>query len=116
MNDKQKARRKFRASKVWQDFRHEKNVEQNGLDPITRTKLTKTSNLHHRKLDLDEEDYKDVSNTSNFIYLLHDCHKVVHWCLRYIKKYRNLSVLDRLYEEVKSEAILNGYVQEEEEQ
>ena len=113
MNKRQKSNRSFRSSKIWKEFRHKKHVEQNGLDPITKTKLTKQSNLHHKKRDLDENEYQDISNPSNFVFLLHDCHKVLHWCLRYVKKYHDLSVLDRLYEEVKVEAILNGYISEE---
>ena len=113
MNKRQKSNRSFRSSKIWKEFRHKKHVEQNGLDPITKTKLTKQSNLHHKKLDLDENEYQDISNPSNFVFLLHDCHKVLHWCLRYVKKYHDLSVLDRLYEEVKVEAILNDYISEE---
>ena len=113
MNKRQKSNRSFRASKAWKEFRHKKNVEQKGLNPITKTKLAKQSNLHHKKLDLDESEYQDISDPSNFIFLLHDCHKVLHWCLRYVKKYHDLSVLDRLYEEVKAEAILNGYISED---
>lgn len=111
MNDKQKAKRKFRASKAWKDFREEKKQEQGGLDPITGTKLTKTSNLHHRRLDLDETDYEDISDKENFVFLLHDCHKVLHWCLRYVKKYHDMSVVERLVDEVRQEAEMNGYLQ-----
>ena len=41
MNDSQKKKRNFRQSKKWRDFRHKKNVEQKGIDPITKKKLCK---------------------------------------------------------------------------
>ena len=41
MNEAQKKKRNFRASKKWKDFRHQKNVEQKGLDIITKKKLLK---------------------------------------------------------------------------
>ena len=112
MNNRQKSKRNFRASKKWKDFRHSKFVEQHGLDPITKTKLIKTSTLHHKCLNLDEETYQDVSNPDDFIFLTKECHKVVHWCLNLVKKYNNMSVLDRLYDEIKDEAVRNGFLGE----
>lgn len=112
MNDKQKSRRSFRNSKIWKDFRHKKNVEQKGLDLVTKCKLTKTANLHHCLLDLDEEEYKDISNDGHFIMINKSTHDAIHWCLRYVKKYKDMSVIDNLYNEVLREAILNKYIGE----
>lgn len=110
LSEKQKSKRNFRNSKAWKLFRHDKNVEQKGLDPITGCKLTKTANCHHKLLDLDEEEYKNISDPSKFVIVNSSTHDVIHWCLRYIKKYKDLRVLDFLYEEVKREAELNGYI------
>lgn len=110
LSDKQKERRKFRSSKIWRDFRHQKNIEQNGLDPITMCKLTKTFNNHHRKLDLENESYCKIDNPNEFIGVNSSTHEVIHWCLRYIKKYHDMRVVDNLYNEVLEEAKLNGLI------
>lgn len=108
LSEKQKAKRNFRNSKAWKNFRHEKNVEQKGLDPITGCKLTKTGNVHHKILD--EDKYKDISDKDNFIMINSSTHDTIHWCLRYIKKYGDLRVLDALYKEVVEESIMNGFI------
>ena len=108
LSDKQKTKRNFRNSKAWKNFRHEKNVEQKGLDPITGCKLTKTANVHHKILD--EDKYKDISDKDNFIMINSSTHDTVHWCLRYIKKYGDLRVLYALYKEVEKEALMNGFI------
>ena len=111
MNATQKAKRDWRNSKIWKLFRHDKIVEQKSLDLITGCKLTKTASCHHK--DLDENHYKDISDKSHFIVVNKSTHDIIHWCLRYIKKYHNMSVIDNLYEEVRKEAILNNYIDEE---
>lgn len=108
LSEKQKAKRNFRNSKAWKNFRHEKNVEQKGLDPITECKLTKTAEVHHKILD--EDKYKDISDKDNFIMINSSTHDTIHWCLRYIKKYGDLRVLDALYKEVEKEALMNGFL------
>ena len=108
LSEKQKAKRNFRKSKVWKNFRHEKTVEQKGLDPITGCKLTKTANVHHKILD--EDKYKDISDKDNFFMINSSTHDTIHWCLRYIKTYGDLRVLDDLYKEVEKEALMNGFI------
>ncbi len=83
MNESQKKKRNFRQSKIWKIFRHEKNVEQNGIDPITNKKLTKGANLHHRNLAA--EDYTDLTNKKDFVMLNHATHEFLHWLYRYWK-------------------------------
>ena len=77
MNDLQKKKRNFRASKKWREFRHLKYVEQNGRCPICNMKLGKTANLHH--IDLNPDHYEDLSNTDNFVFLCNSCHDFIHY-------------------------------------
>ena len=77
MNDTQKMKRNFRASKAWKLFRHQKYVEQNGRCPICGMKLGKTANLHH--LDLNADNYTDLSKTENFVFLCNTCHDFIHY-------------------------------------
>lgn len=111
LTKEQKDKRSFRASQKWKDFRHFKNIEQGGLDPITGAKLGKTAHLHHK--DLNAEEYQNLDDESKFIMLQYNTHKVVHWCLTYIRKYHSMEVIDRLYEEVKREGVLNGFIEED---
>lgn len=77
MNDTQKMKTKFRASKKWKEFRHLKYVEQGGRCPLCGMKLGKTANLHH--LDLNPENYTDLSKPENFVFLCHSCHEFIHY-------------------------------------
>ena len=81
MNEAQKKKRNFRSSKVWKAFRHQKNVEQNGLDPITKKKLLKRANLHH--MNLDESKYEDLSHPEQYVFLNSMTHDFMHWLFRY---------------------------------
>jgi hypothetical protein len=83
MSRLQKAKRSFRASKKWKLFRHKKNVDQKGLDPITGSKLTKGCNLHHRHITADDEEYGDISNENDYVMLNSLTHKFLHWGYRY---------------------------------
>lgn len=98
MNRLQKAKRSFRASKAWKKFRHQMNVKQKGIDPITGAKLCKGANLHHRNITANEEEYGDISNEEDFIMLNSMTHKVLHFLYRYYKK--DPTVLDRIKEEL----------------
>lgn len=91
MNDVQKKKKKFRNSKRWKEFRHLKNVEQKGLDPITLGKIRKGSNLHH--LNLSAEDYEDLSNPDDFVLLNHNTHETLHFLYTYYRK--DEGILDR---------------------
>lgn len=94
MNDTQKMKRNFRNSKKWKDFKHRKNVEQKGLCYITQKKILKGATLHH--LDLDENNYSDISKPENFVYLNKSMHEVIHVIWRYYKN--DPAVLDRIKE------------------
>lgn len=94
LSETQKAKKKLRNSKKWRVLRHNKNIEQKGLDPITLGKLSKTCNLHH--LDLMEENYNKIDNKDNFILLNKMTHEMVHWVYKYQSKDENF--IDRLME------------------
>lgn len=98
MNNSQKKKRNFRASKKWREFRHKMNVKQKGIDPITRKKLIKSCNLHHRNLSA--EDYENLENESDFVLLNKQTHDTLHWIYRYWKT--DPEILDRIEAELKA--------------
>lgn len=99
MNKLQKSKRNFRNSKAWRTFRHEMNIKQKGIDPITGAKLVKGCNLHHRHISAGEEDYKDMSNVDDFVMLNSMTHKMLHWTFTYYKKFGR-EFLNRIEEEL----------------
>ena len=99
MNKSQKSKRNFRNSKAWKEFRHEMNIKQKGIDPITGAKLTKGCNLHHRHITAGEDDYKDISNEDDFVMLNSMTHKMLHWTFTYYNKFGR-EFLDRIEEEL----------------
>ena len=101
MNDIQKAKRKLRNSKAWKTLRHNKNVEQKGLDPITGGKLNKLANLHH--MDLNEVRYSNLENTDNFVMLNKQTHETIHILYKWYVKDRGVirkivELLDKMVE------------------
>lgn len=97
MNSSQKQKTKFRSSKKWKDFRHIKYVEQKGICPICGMKLGKTANLHH--MNLQPEDYQDLSNPDNFVFLCHSCHEFIHYKLKaYVRKDFDIQVLLNIWD------------------
>lgn len=99
MNEAQKKKTKFRASKKWKLFAHQLSILQNGLDAITKTKLRKYSAVHHK--DLRADNYEDLSDISHFAYLNHETHKVVHYLYTYYKKDKDvIERLEQLLEEM----------------
>lgn len=100
MNKNQKAKRNFRASKIWKLFRHQKYVEQKGIDPITKHKLYKGENLHHRHVTADTDEYQDISNPEHYIMLNSMTHKFLHWIYRYWKD--DPDILDRIEKELET--------------
>ena len=104
LNQNQKAKTKFRATKKWKDFRHKIYIKQGGKDYITQSKLRKYSALHH--CDLDQNHYEDLSNEDNFYYLNNGCHDTVHYLFTYYKK--DQTVLDRLQEVLDKMLEVNG--------
>lgn len=111
MKSKSTLKAKFRSSKVWKDFRKEMMVKQKSLDPVTGSKLISGCNLHHRLLDLNMDEYKDLSNPENFVIVNKQTHEVIHYLLRYIKR-DGWAFVERLEAELKLEAKMNGYVNE----
>ena len=103
LNETQKAKKRLRQTKAWKQLRHDKNVEQKGIDPITLGKLSKTCNLHH--LDLDEENYSKIDNKDNFILLNKVTHDMIHWLYKYQSKDKQF--IDRLMEVVNRMVELN---------
>ena len=98
MNESQKKKRNFRSSKKWKAFRHEIHVRQKGIDPITKKKLCKGCNLHHRNLS--EDDYECIDNKDDFVMLNHATHECLHWLYRYWKK--DPEILDRIKKELET--------------
>lgn len=101
MNESQKEKRRLRSSKAWRTLRHNKNVEQGGVDPITGGKLTKLANLHH--MDLRAENYSKIDNPENFVMLNKQTHETIHilykWYVRDRKVIgRIVDILDRMVE------------------
>lgn len=92
MTEAQKRKTKFRQSAKWKKFRHFMNVKQKGLCFITHKKLLKCANLHH--MDLNADNYEDLSNPDNFVFLNKSMHDTVHTLWRYYEK--DETVLDRL--------------------
>ena len=106
-----KDKRSFRASTVWKQFRQTMFHQQAGVDLITGSKLPKAFHLHHKLLSADE--YSNIGDESHFLACQPTTHKVIHWCLVQIKKLHSLEIIDRLYDEVKREAVLNGFIDED---
>lgn len=106
-----KDKRSFRSSEKWRSFRKRKYDIQGGKDWITLKPLTKCFNCHHCNLDADE--YQNLEDEGNFLALNKSTHDTLHWCLRYVKAFHSMEVMDRLYTEVKREAILNGFIDED---
>lgn len=100
----------FRKTTAWREHRKQLIDEQGGLDPITLCKLTKCCHCHHR--DLSPENYTNIDEGKQII-LNSETHKVVHFLLRYVKKWHSLEVVDRLVKEVAFEAQLNGFIDED---
>jgi len=105
-----KDKRSFRQSSMWKNFRKKKYDEQGGKDWITLKPLTKAFHCHH--CDLNADEYSNLENEGNFIAVGKSTHETIHWCLRYVKAYHTMEVLDRLYAEIEREAKLNGYIDE----
>lgn len=73
---------KFRASKIWKEFRKHMFDKQNGKDIITGKKLYKCYNVHH--LDMSAENYEKLDE-ENFIAVNKTTHEVIHSLFRYYK-------------------------------
>lgn len=96
MNEIQRKKRNFRASKPWKTFRHNKYVEQSGMDPITLRKLRKGCNCHHLKVTNDEDEYRDMSHPDHFMVLNNATHDCVHFLFPYYRQ--DKKIIERLTE------------------
>ena len=103
-----KQKRSFRASSKWKDFRKRKYDYQSGRDFITLKPLTKCFHCHHGNLNVSE--YENLEDEGNFLALNKSTHETLHWCLRYVKAYHSMEVIERLVDEVRREAVLNNYI------
>ena len=83
MTENQKMKRNFRNSKAWKEFKHKKNVEQKGKDPITEKKLYKGADCHHMRLD--PEFYTDLTDPSEYVLVNQKTHDALHWAYSYYK-------------------------------
>ena len=102
-----KAKAAFRQSKTWKEFRKSIMLSQKGLDPLTRRKVLKRANLHHRLINLqDIEKYKDISNPDNFVLLNKEQHEIVHRILRYVTSC-GYEYWQRLQKEIELEIEMN---------
>jgi lantibiotic modifying enzyme len=100
MNKTQKEKRNFRASKVWKAFRKQKMNEQKSIDPITKKKLRKFWNLHHRHVTADTDEYQDISNPEHYVCLNSATHDALHWLYRYWKD--DPEIIDRIVKELET--------------
>lgn len=71
-------------------------VEQGNVDPITKRKLCKGWNLHHRNLSA--TDYEDLSNEDDFVCLNKMTHTLLHDIYRYWKNDKD--ILTRIEQEL----------------
>ena len=99
MNSVQKAKRNWRSSKAWKEFRKKIMHEQHDKDPITGSKLKGKWALHHRHISANEEEYCDISKPEEYTALLAMTHRTLHFLYTYWKK--DPDILKRIEEEFK---------------
>ena len=102
MNETQKAKKKFRQTAQWKEFRKLMFLKSGKIDCITGKPLRKGWQLHH--LNLDETQYADL-NENNFICLNNLTHKFIHWCYGYYVK--DPQIIDRIKAELEKMKEIN---------
>lgn len=103
----QSAKRRFRSTKKWKDFR-DKIRKQQVVDPVTGQKLTRMANLHHKDM---YGDYEDLSNEDKFVFLNQATHDCVHFLFLKSRphEWRNrLKKIIPILEEMESYAVENS--------
>ena len=100
----QKEKDRVRHSKEWKELKETIRIKQNGRDCITGAKIRKSANLHH--MNLDPEEYGNLSDESHFILVNSNTHKWIHQMLPYYKK--DETVIDRLEEILKKMKEINS--------
>ena len=88
----QKDKTKFRKSSIWYKFKAYLKKRSKGNDEITGQPLHKGCNVHH--LDINEENYRDLSNENHFVVVNKNTHNFIHWLYPIYKK--NPQVLENL--------------------
>ena len=87
-------KRKVRASKQWAELRTNKRKQQNDIDPITQSRLSKSANLHH--LSTYSVDFYDDLNPERFKLLNQKTHDAVHFLFDIVLREGNFDVFYRL--------------------
>lgn len=98
MNNTQRAKRNFRKTKRWNDFRKTMKELSNSTDIITQKPLYKGWNLHHRHISANDEQYTNIDDTNDFIALNVQTHDFLHWLYRYYVNDKD--ILKRIEEEL----------------
>lgn len=94
MNDRQKAKTKFRNSKPFKEHKKKKYLECGGIDKITGSKLRKKWSFHHE--DLRFENYEILND--NFLCCNNLTHRFIHWLFGYYLK--DETIIDRIKAEM----------------
>ena len=102
MNETQKAKKKFRQTKEWKNFRKLMFSKSGKVDRITLKPLRKNWQLHH--LLLDETRYAELDE-KNFVCLNNLTHKFIHWCYGYYQK--DPTIIDRIRAELEKMKEIN---------
>jgi hypothetical protein len=102
MNETQKAKKKFRQTKEWKNFRKLMFSKSGKVDRITLKPLRKGWQLHH--LLLDETRYAELDE-NNFVCLNNLTHKFVHWLYTYYQK--DPAIIDRIRAELEKMKEIN---------
>jgi hypothetical protein len=102
MNETQKAKKKFRQTAEWKNFRKLMFSKSGKVDRITLKPLRKGWQLHH--LLLDETRYAELDE-NNFVCLNNLTHKFIHWCYGYYQK--DPAIIDRIRVELEKMKEIN---------
>jgi len=102
MNETQKAKKKFRQTKEWKNFRKLMFSKSGKVDRITLKPLRKGWQLHH--LLLDETKYAELQE-ENFVCINNMTHKFVHWLYTYFQK--DPAIIDRIKNEMQKMSEIN---------
>jgi hypothetical protein len=102
MNETQKAKKKFRQTAEWKNFRKLMFSKSGKVDRITLKPLRKGWQLHH--LLLDETKYAELQE-ENFVCINNMTHKFVHWLYTYFQK--DPAIIDRIKNEMQKMSEIN---------
>lgn len=103
----------FRRSEAWRSFRKQKMLQQKGLDPVTKRRLTSKFHCHHILQTSNIDVYEDISDPSNFVAVNSATHDALHYALHLIF-YNGADAWHRYIAEVEREALANKYMDPDE--